>query len=161
MKKTITEIITELTGQVPVQYSGELKAIRCPFHDDHSPSLVIYSQTNSYYCYPCGVGGDIYNFVSKFKGISYRASKELLDGDSTLQEDCTMLLDGLHIKEEIDYSQELNMSVSKYCRDLMHRRPELVNNVMGFLKNLDKTLQSPVTYATLEQKMKESRELDK
>jgi DNA primase len=161
MKKTILEVIEELTGQQAVQYSNELKAIKCPFHDDQKPSLVIYVHSSSYFCFPCSFGGDVYNFYSKFKGCSFRQAKEALDGDTNVLEEITMTLDGLNVKDEKDYKDELNFAVSKYCRDLMYKKPEVVNNVMEFLKDLDKTLTNPVSHVIMEQKIKESREIEK
>ncbi len=35
----------------------------CPFHDDHSPSLKIYLQTNSFTCFGCGASGDVIEFI--------------------------------------------------------------------------------------------------
>jgi len=161
MKKTILEVIEELTGQKAVQYSNELKAICCPWHEDKKPSLVIYEHTSSYFCFPCSVGGDIYNFYSKFKGCSFRVAKEALDGDTNVLEEITMTLDGIDVKDEKDFKDELNFAVSKYVRDLMYRKPELVNNVMNYLKDLDKTLTNPVSHVIMEQKIKESREIGK
>lgn len=161
MRKTIVEVISELTGQTPVQYSAELKAIICPFHDDQKPSLVIYEHTDSYFCFPCGMGGDVYNFVSKFKQISYRAAKEFIDGNTDKLEEITQLLDGIGVKDEIDFSKELNFAVSRYCRDLLYKKPQLLGNITKFLSNLDHTiLTKPVSNDILKRTIKESRELD-
>jgi DNA primase len=160
MKKTILEVIEELTGQKAVQYSNELKAIKCPFHDDQKPSLVIYSGTNSYFCYPCSFGGDVYNFYSKFKGCSYKAAKEALDGNVDTLVEIEEYLDGLNVKDEKDYRDELNFSISKYCRYLMYAHPSQVDNILKFLQKLDnEVLTKPVTGVILKQVIEESRRL--
>jgi hypothetical protein len=41
--------------------------ILCPFHADSHPSLVVYLDQNSWYCYVCAVGGDVYDFVGRLK----------------------------------------------------------------------------------------------
>lgn len=38
--------------------------IYCPFHDERTPSLKLYTSTNSYYCFGCNASGDIISFVS-------------------------------------------------------------------------------------------------
>lgn len=48
----------------------------CPFHNDTKPSLHIYK--NSFYCFSCGVGGDVVKFVALYLGVSnYDAAKVL------------------------------------------------------------------------------------
>ena len=159
-KKTILEVIEELTGQQAVQYSNELKAIKCPFHDDQKPSLVIYEHSSSYFCFPCSFGGDVYNFYSKFKGCSFRQAKEALDGDTNVLEEITMTLDGLNVKDEKDYRDELNFAVSKYCRDLMYQHSDQVDNILKFLQKLDnEVLTKPVTGVILKQVIESSRRL--
>lgn len=140
MKKTILEVIEELTGQKAVQYSNELKAIKCPFHDDQKPSLVIYEHTNSYFCFPCSFGGDIYNFYSKFKGCSFRQAKEALDGDTNVLEEIVQTLDGIGVVDPIDYSKQLNFSLSKTARNIMFSNSEKISQVMTFLKEFDAVL---------------------
>lgn len=159
MKKSILEIIVELTGETPVQYSGELKAIRCPWHNDQKPSLVIYESTSSYFCYPCSMGGDMYNFYSRFKECSYKQAKEAINGNNDILEECTQMLDGLHVKDEVDYNSQTNISISKYCRDLMYSQPKKVDKVMDFLKQLDEGLQKPINSDTMKMWIKRSRGL--
>ena len=36
---------------------------KCPFHEDQDPSLQFYPDSNSFYCFGCATGGDIFNFI--------------------------------------------------------------------------------------------------
>lgn len=40
----------------------------CPFHDDHNPSMKVYA--DGFYCFACGTGGDIINFVARIDQLS-------------------------------------------------------------------------------------------
>lgn len=39
--------------------------ICCPFHNEKTPSLKIYENGKGYYCFGCGAGGDVINFVMR------------------------------------------------------------------------------------------------
>ena len=52
----------------------------CPFHGDIRPSLVIYPSTRSYYCFGCGAGGDVLDFVSRLHNTSFKEAAALLQG---------------------------------------------------------------------------------
>jgi DNA primase len=41
--------------------------INCPFHEDKSPSLVIYPQTNTFNCFGCGATGDQIQFIELYE----------------------------------------------------------------------------------------------
>ncbi|OPX85732.1 MAG: DNA primase [Pelotomaculum sp. PtaB.Bin117] len=41
----------------------------CPFHEDHSPSLVLYPDSNSWYCYGCSKGGSNIDLVMQALNI--------------------------------------------------------------------------------------------
>ena len=41
---------------------------RCPFHDDHHPSLRLYD--NHFYCFACAAHGDVIDLTAKLLGIS-------------------------------------------------------------------------------------------
>jgi len=49
--------------------------VRCPFHEDHTPSLHVYREpSRGWYCYGCGRGGSIYDFAALLWGIGTRGS---------------------------------------------------------------------------------------
>lgn len=51
---------------------------QCPFHDDKTPSMKIYEATNSFYCFGCGSGGDVIDFVAKIENINFKEAVRLL-----------------------------------------------------------------------------------
>jgi DNA primase len=82
--------IERLKAEVSVQRLAEASGIKlerhgtdlrglCPFHEDHSPSLVITPSKNLWNCLgACGRGGSVIDWVMKSKGISFRHAIELL-----------------------------------------------------------------------------------
>lgn len=44
------------------------KKLHCPAHPDKSPSLHLYENTDSYYCFACGATGDGVGLISHFTG---------------------------------------------------------------------------------------------
>jgi archaellum biogenesis ATPase FlaH len=50
----------------------------CPFHKERTPSLNIFDDTNSFYCFGCGQSGDEIEFVKEYKGLTFpNAVKEV------------------------------------------------------------------------------------
>lgn len=50
----------------------------CPFHKERTPSLNIFDETNSFYCFGCGQSGDEIEFVKEYKGLTFpNAVKEV------------------------------------------------------------------------------------
>lgn len=55
------------------------RRMMCPFHDDKSPSLVIYPPPqNEFHCFGCGKHGDVLNFFAEVNGISFKEALERL-----------------------------------------------------------------------------------
>ena len=62
------------------QTAGRLVGI-CPFHGDSRPSLVLYPASQSYYCFGCGAGGDVIDFVSRLHRVGFRDAAAILTGE--------------------------------------------------------------------------------
>jgi hypothetical protein len=60
-----------LTGQQP----NRAGKIRCPLHDDHSPSLQLYD--HSWYCFACRIGGTIYDLGAHLYGLETKGHEFL------------------------------------------------------------------------------------
>ena len=50
----------------------------CPFHSEKTPSFVVYKDTQSYYCFGCGAGGDVINFIMRQENMDYVSAVEFL-----------------------------------------------------------------------------------
>ena len=65
------------------QKKGKNYAARCPFHDDHDPSLSINVEKQIYHCFVCGHGGNSIRFVQEYTHCSPandRPAKEAVVG---------------------------------------------------------------------------------
>jgi DNA primase catalytic core len=58
--------------------------MRCPFHDDVSPSLVVTESKNLYHCFGCGAAGSVLDWVMKTQGVSLPHAVQLLKQDAPL-----------------------------------------------------------------------------
>lgn len=65
--------IADVVSQwVELRQAGRLFKGRCPFHNDRSPSFVVYTKTQSWHCFAgCG-GGDAITFVQKINNCGFR-----------------------------------------------------------------------------------------
>ncbi|RMD81441.1 MAG: DNA primase, partial [Lentisphaerae bacterium] len=43
----------------------------CPFHEEKTPSFVIYPEKNHYICFGCGQSGDIFKFVMEIERLEF------------------------------------------------------------------------------------------
>lgn len=76
--KAANRIDEIIASYVPLQRSGRYYKCRCPFHSERTPSFVVYPDTESFYCFGCGAGGDVITFVMRMASLSYIEAVKLL-----------------------------------------------------------------------------------
>ncbi len=69
--KMSCDIETIVSSYVSLKRSGRTSKGLCPFHSEKSPSFVVYHENQSFYCFGCGVGGDVISFIEKAENLSY------------------------------------------------------------------------------------------
>ena len=57
----------------------------CPFHSEKTPSFTVYPENGSFYCFGCGVGGDVITFTGLIENLDYIESIKLLAERSNIQ----------------------------------------------------------------------------
>lgn len=71
--------IEEVVGQyVQLRRRGRTLSGLCPFHNEKTPSFVVYPDTQSFYCFGCGAAGDVISFVRKYNNLGYVESVKQL-----------------------------------------------------------------------------------
>jgi len=63
---------------VPLRRSGKNLLARCPFHEDHNPSFVVYPATQSFYCFGCRAHGDVASFLMRAEGLNFPEALQTL-----------------------------------------------------------------------------------
>lgn len=59
------------SSYVSIRKHGSTSKCLCPFHSEKTPSCTIYSDTQSFYCFGCGAGGDVISFIKRIENLSY------------------------------------------------------------------------------------------
>lgn len=68
--------------EVVRQYGIEINRsgfCRCPFHNERTASMKIYAQ--SFYCFGCGAGGDVIDFVRLYERCDFKTAFRMLGGE--------------------------------------------------------------------------------
>ena len=73
-----SDIVEVVGSYVQLKRKGRLYGGLCPFHNEKTPSFYVYPETQSFYCFGCGAGGDVITFVRKISNLGYvEAVKQL------------------------------------------------------------------------------------
>ena len=71
--------IVDLVGQsINLERRGKLFLGLCPWHTDNRPSLQVDPNRQTWKCWPCNLGGDIFSFIMQREGVEFREALELL-----------------------------------------------------------------------------------
>ena len=68
MKNDIVDVISQY---VKLTRRGSTYFGLCPFHNEKTPSFSVTPSKQMYYCFGCGAGGNVYNFVMEYENYSF------------------------------------------------------------------------------------------
>ena len=71
--------IEEVVGAyVKLERAGKNFKARCPFHHEKTASFFVSPTRNSFHCFGCGIGGDIFSFVEQMEGLDFKGALTVL-----------------------------------------------------------------------------------
>ena len=71
--------MVEIVGQyTELRKAGANYSGRCPFHEERTPSFSVNPAEKLYYCFGCGVGGNLFGFVQAKENLDFAAAVEYL-----------------------------------------------------------------------------------
>src|SRR5262245_51043006 len=78
--------LVDLVGSyIPLRRQGRNFVGLCKWHDDSRPSLNVNPDRQSWRCWVCDIGGDVFSFVMKAEGLEFREALELLADRAGIQ----------------------------------------------------------------------------
>ncbi len=60
-----------IRSYVQLKRSGRTLKGLCPFHGERTPSFFVYPETQSFYCFGCGAGGGVINFIQRIENLGF------------------------------------------------------------------------------------------
>lgn len=118
-------IVDVISNYIRLERSGKQYKAKCPFHNEKTPSFYVSPQRNSFHCFGCNKGGNIFNFVMEIEHI------EFYDAMKTLAKQAGVQL-GEYNKEQNDNLYEImvasceffqnNLSQSSIAKEYLHSR---------------------------------------
>ncbi|QBD80346.1 DNA primase [Ktedonosporobacter rubrisoli] len=70
--KAKIDIVEEIGLVVALQKSGKSLKGLCPFHNERTPSFYVFAESQTWHCFGCNEGGDVFSFVQKQQGLEFR-----------------------------------------------------------------------------------------
>ena len=70
--KAKIDVVEEIGLVVALQKSGKAFKGLCPFHNERTPSFYVFGESQTWHCFGCNEGGDVFTFVQKQQGLEFR-----------------------------------------------------------------------------------------
>ncbi|MEZ4624008.1 MAG: DNA primase [Thermomicrobiales bacterium] len=72
------DIVELVNGYTPLKKAGRSFKGLCPFHQEKTPSFVVFPDSQNFHCFGCGKGGDLFTFYMEIERVDFReALREL------------------------------------------------------------------------------------
>lgn len=131
----LEDVIPELTDRALSRNGTRELVMNCLWHDDHDPSLRVNVEKQVWRCDPCNIGGDVFAFVERLRGVDFRTALEELAERASLRHPSTPQR---RIVATYDYCDTLgtvrHQTVRWAPKAFSQRRPD---GKRGWISNLD------------------------
>lgn len=69
--RSSVDIADVIGATLELQPQGRNLVARCPWHNDRRPSMTVNQERQTWKCWPCDIGGDVFSFVMKRDGTDF------------------------------------------------------------------------------------------
>lgn len=76
--KQAIDIVDLVGAHIQLRRQGRNFVGLCPWHDDTRPSLQVNAERQSFKCWVCDIGGDVFTWIMKTEGVEFREALEML-----------------------------------------------------------------------------------
>lgn len=126
--KNTVDIVDVISDYVQLKQSGKNFKGLCPFHQEKTPSFNVNPDRQFYYCFGCGAGGDVFNFLMDIENITFQESLKILARRVGMVIPEETALDRKHITER-EKLFEINQLAARFYHYLLMKKDVAVTAV--------------------------------
>ncbi|MBM4449008.1 MAG: DNA primase, partial [Chloroflexi bacterium] len=120
--KQKTDIVGIVGQYVALKKAGRNLVGLCPFHSERNPSFFVYPEQQSWHCFGCNTGGDVFSFLMKKEGLDFGEALRLLADRAGVVLPSRPGRD--EAKEEQESIYKINGASAQYFHDQLLNSPE-------------------------------------
>lgn len=83
--KSKLDVVDFLRGYLEVHPAGKNFKARCPFHKEKTPSFMISPDRQTWHCFGCALGGDIFEFIMRYENLEFSEALAVLADKAGVQ----------------------------------------------------------------------------
>ena len=120
-KNSINEFLNQLNNKIRLSdFIGQFVQLtergnsfvgKCPFHNENTPSFNVSNDKSLFYCFGCKAGGNIINFLTKYKNVSFNEATNFLSNYSGIPFQNTKK------NVEVSNAEKLIYAINKECNE--------------------------------------------
>lgn len=110
-----TDIVDVISQYVRLQKRGKNYLGLCPFHTEKTPSFTVNREKGLYHCFGCGVGGNVFTFLTQYEKISFSEALRQLAARANI----TLPSYNREKQNDVDEVLDVNEKANRYYRDML------------------------------------------
>lgn len=115
------DIVDLISRYTPLKRSGATYKGLCPFHNERTPSFIVFPQTQTWHCFgACGDGGDIFRFVMRKENLDFRDALQMLAKEAGVNLEENL---GDPFADQRTKLYELNELATTYFQEILRHHP--------------------------------------
>ena len=110
-----SDIVTVIGSYYHLNRAGGAWKMLCPFHKEKTPSFNINPRRQTFHCFGCGKGGDVFRFVMEEEKLDFLSAVRKLAQKANVR----LVLDEAHEAGRVDREAlfDLNAQVARFYHD--------------------------------------------
>lgn len=112
------DIEQTISSYVQLKRRGKNLVGLCPFHNEKTPSFTVYPDSQSFFCFGCGAGGEVISFIRRAENLDFSEAVRLLCDKASMVMPSDGFDDSLAVKRKRMY--EINKEAARFFNSCLY-----------------------------------------